>query len=91
MALIIDWRIGVGIFVVFALAFWFTRYVSLGSVLAAATFMIGFIVLHHDNIFIMAGGIFMALVALFMHRSNISRLVKGTEKKVHLIHRDLNK
>ena len=35
----------------------------------------------------MAGGIMLAALALFMHRSNIVRLIKGEESKVHLIHR----
>ena len=78
-------------FVVFALCFWLTRYVSLGSVLGAAVFGIGFGVLHIQEPWVMAAGIFLAVLAIFMHRSNIARLIKGTEKKVHLIHTYLNK
>ena len=47
--------------------------------------------LHHDNLYVMIGGIFMGLLAIYMHRGNIVRLCKGTESKVHLIHQDLNK
>ena len=90
-ALVIDWRIAIAILVVFVIAFWITRYVSLGSVLGAVTFSIGFVVLHHDNLIIMIGGICIGLLAIFMHRGNIVRLIKGTESKVHLIHRELNK
>ncbi len=90
-ALVLDWRIALAILVVFVAAFAITRYVSLGSVLGAVVFAIGFGVLHNDNLYVMAGGIFLGLLAIFMHRSNIVRLIKGTESKVHLIHQELNK
>ena len=90
-AVVIDWRIALLILAVFVITFVITRYVSLGSVLAALAFAIGFAVLHHDNWVLLCGGVFLGLLAVWMHRSNISRLMKGTESKVHLIHRDLNK
>ena len=91
VALVLDWRIGLMILAVFVVAFAITRYVSLGSVLGALTFAVGFAVLHNDNLPVMLGGIFLGVLALWMHRSNIVRLVQGKESKVHLIHRDLNK
>ena len=90
-ALVLDWRIALAVLAVFVIAFAITRYVSLGSVLGATVYAVGFGVLHHDNLFIMIGGIFLGLLAVYMHRSNIVRLCKGTESKVHLIHRELNK
>lgn len=90
-ALILDWRIALVMLAVFVIAFWITRYVSLGSVLGALTCSVGFGVVHYGDWVVMAGGIFIGLLAIFMHRSNIDRLIKGTESKVHLIHRDLNK
>ena len=90
-AIVVDWRIALAILAVFVIAFAITRYVSLGSVLGAVTFGAGFVVLHHNNLYIMIGGLLIAALAIFMHRSNIARLLKGTESKVHLIHRDLNK
>ncbi|MBQ9148980.1 MAG: glycerol-3-phosphate acyltransferase [Oscillospiraceae bacterium] len=80
----IDWRIGLLIFVVFATAYLLTQYVSLGSVLAAVTFGVGFAIFHHDNILMLAGGIFMGALTVFMHRGNILRLVKGEERKTNL-------
>ena len=91
VALVVDWRVALIILAVFVITFAITRYVSLGSVLAAAAFGIGFGVLHYDNLYIMIGGIFLGLLALWMHRSNILRLIQGKETKTHLIHRDLNK
>ena len=90
-AIVLDWRIAIAILIVFVITFAITRYVSLGSVLGAVTFAAGFAVLHYREPVVMAGGIVLAVLALYMHRSNIARLIKGKESKVHLIHRDLNK
>ena len=90
-ALVLDWRIGLAILAVFVIAFAITRYVSLGSILGAIVFALGFGLLHYDNLYVMIGGIFLGMLAIYMHRSNIIRLCKGTESKVHLIHRELNK
>lgn len=84
IAWMIDWRIGALIGVVFAAGYFLTQYVSLGSVLAAIAFGIGFVVFHHDNYPVMLGGLFMSLLTLFMHRGNIGRLIKGEERKTNL-------
>lgn len=84
VALAIDWRIAAIILGVFALAYLTTGYVSLGSVLGAAMFAVGFAIFHHNNLLVMLGGIFIGLLALFMHRSNIVRLIKGQERKTNL-------
>lgn len=91
VAVVLDWRIAIGILLLFAIVFAITRYVSLGSVLASVAFGAGFAVLHGDNVFLVVGGVFLAALAVFMHRGNIKRLLTGTEKKVHLIHREMNK
>ena len=84
IAWVVDWRIGLMIAVVFFTAYLLTQYVSLGSVLAAATFGVGFAIFHHDNLPVMLGGIFMGLLTIFMHRGNIVRLLKGEERKTNL-------
>ena len=88
IAFCIDWRIGAMIAVVFFGIYFLTKYVSLGSVLAAATFGIGFVIFHHDNLLVMIGGVFMAGLTLFMHRGNISRLLKGEERKTDLFRKE---
>ena len=80
----VDWRIALVILVVFFAAYLLSQYVSLGSVLAAAAFSISFIVFHNDNLTVMICGVFMGLLAVFMHRGNIVRLVKGQERKTNL-------
>lgn len=84
IALTIDWRIGVLILVVFIAVYLLTQYVSLGSVLAAAAFCVGFAALHYDNLPVMLGGVLMGLLTIFMHHGNISRLLRGEERKTNL-------
>ena len=84
IAWMVDWRIGGMIFVVFALVYGLTRYVSLASVLAAVTCGLGFGLFHWNNTLVLIGGVFMSLLTIFMHRGNISRLLKGQERKTNL-------
>ena len=88
IAICVDWRVAVLILAVFAIAYFITWYVSLGSVLAAIAFAVGFGVLHHTNPVVMLCGIFMGLLATFMHRQNIARLLKGEERKTNLFKKD---
>ena len=81
IALTIDWRIAVLILAVFVLAYFTTKYVSLGSVLASLAFAAGFVIFHYDNLSVAIGGVIMGLLAVFMHRGNIARLIKGQERK----------
>ena len=84
IAWMIDWRIGLLIGIVFFAVYLLTQYVSLGSVLAAVTFGIGFAIFHHDNTLVLIGGLLMSALTVFMHRGNIVRLVKGNERKTNL-------
>lgn len=84
IALVVDWRVALIILAVFFLAYLLTQYVSLGSVLAAFAFAVSFAVLHYQNLTVMLCGIAMGLMAVFMHRGNIQRLIKGEEQKTNL-------
>lgn len=84
IAVMVDWRIALLILAVFAGVYLITQYVSLGSVLAAATFGIGFALFHYDNLVLLLCGIFMSILTVFMHRGNIVRLLKGQEQKTDL-------
>ena len=84
VAMTLDWRIGLmilGFFLVFYLA---TQYVSLGSVMGAVGFSIAFLVFHHDNLPVAIIGFCLGALAVWMHRTNIVRLVKGQERKTNL-------
>lgn len=81
VALMLDWRVALILLAVFALTFILTRYVSLSSILAAVGFCVAFCVFYWDRPLIAAGGVFLGLLAIVMHRANIVRLCKGTENK----------
>ncbi len=81
VALLADWRCGLLALVVFAACLWLTRYVSLSSILGALSFAVAFAILYWQKPFVVAVGIILGLLIVFMHRSNIARLLSGTEKK----------
>ena len=80
----VDWRVAVILITVFALAYGLTQYVSLGSILAAASFSVSFIIFHHDNLWVMIPGVLLGLLTIWMHRANVVRLLKGQERKTNL-------
>ena len=81
VALCADWRCALIILAVFVICLYFTRYVSLSSVLAALAFSVSFALLHCAQPFVAVLGAAIGLLAIFMHRANIKRLLAGTEKK----------
>ena len=81
VALCADWRCALMILAVFAICLYITRYVSLSSVLGAAAFCISFLWLHWNEPFVATMGVVIGLLAIFMHRANIKRLLTGTERK----------
>ena len=84
VALSVDWRVGLIILGVFAVAYFLTWYVSLGSVLAAVTFGVCFCLMHYDTPVVMICGAVMGVLTVFMHRENIVRLLRGKERKTNL-------
>ena len=81
VALCADWRCALIILAVFAVSLAITRYVSLSSILGAVGFCISFLVLHWHEPVVAVIGVIIGLLAIFMHRANIKRLLAGTEKK----------
>lgn len=78
-------------------AFLITHYVSLGSLLVYAGFMIELVILGQLGIFgmeqslliemyIIAAGL--TIMAYYKHRENIKRLLSGTERKTYLTHKN---
>ena len=59
-----------------------TRYVSLGSVMAAALVPIFSLIFEKGNGKVFALMLALGLLAIFRHRGNIVRLIKGTERKL---------
>ena len=81
VALCADWRCALIILVVFAICLYFTRYVSLSSILGAAAFSLSFLLIHWSEPVVAVLGALIGVLAIFMHRANIKRLLAGTEKK----------
>ena len=80
MTLALDWRVALICWGFFLLLFLLTRYVSAGSIAAGASFIIalGFFYPYWPDII---AGTFCAVLLIWGHRSNISRLIHGTENK----------
>lgn len=81
VALCADWRCALIILAIFAVCLAITRYVSLSSILGAAGFCVSFVLLHYAQPLVAVLGVMIGLLAIFMHRANIKRLLAGTEKK----------
>ena len=88
LAILIDWRIALVVWGGFLLLFLLTRYVSLGSVFAGASFPFLSWYCYPDPVVVIlafcAGGL-----VVWKHRENIQRLVQGKERRFHF-HRDKN-
>ena len=82
LLLLLDWRIALVGWGVFAALWLTTRYVSLGSVAAAASFPFMTYFIFRDAV-TTALGTCIALLVLWAHRGNIKRLLNGTESKFH--------
>ena len=81
VAIVADWRCALIILAIFVICLAVTRYVSLSSVLAAVGFCVSFLVFHRHEPLVAVMGVLIGLLAIFMHRANIKRLLEGTEKK----------
>ena len=84
--LMIDWRIALVAWVGFLVLAVLTRYVSLGSVWAGASFPIATWFLYHDWVLLLLG-IAMGGLTVWKHRGNIHRLLTGTESKFSFHHK----
>lgn len=78
--MLFDWPIALGLLGVFIIILLLTKYVSLGSVIAAFLFPVVSVVLGRSSEAIIFSGIIAVLIIL-KHHTNISRLLNGTESK----------
>ena len=82
IALMLNWKLALLVWGSFLIPAAVTRYVSLGSVLAAAAFPVGtWLFVSHDPV-IMAFAAFLGILVIWMHRGNIKRLLKGEENRL---------
>lgn len=72
----------------FAIVYFSTWYVSLSSIAAALAVGISFAIWHFDHTLAVVMCSIMCLLALYMHRENIGRLLKGTERKTNFFKKE---
>lgn len=83
LLILLDWRIAVVSWGLFLLLSVLTKYVSLGSLAATASFPItAFFVYDHNMVYTILSVLVAALV-IYSHRANVKRLLSGTESKFH--------
>ena len=91
LILMMDWKITILCLIAFALTVGLTRYVSLGSLVITALFMISWIFLgqtgrlaltpaHLPESYVLV--FLIVAMAYWRHRANIKRLIAGTESKI---------
>ncbi len=91
-SLLIDWRIFLILISVFLVVLIFTKIVSLASLSAAVAYpvsalLVSFFVYAGDTSKLIVPTFFALLISIlviFKHKSNISRIMKGTEKRISI-------
>lgn len=91
-SLLIDWRIFLILISVFLVVLIFTKIVSVASLSAAvaypvSAFLVNLFVYSADTLRIIVPTSFALLISIlviFKHKSNISRIMKGTEKRISI-------
>ena len=87
IAIMLDWRIALVVWGGFIVLVLLTRYVSLGSCWAGASFPFATWFVYQDTV-LLALSILIGGLILYMHRANIHRLLTGTENKFSLHHKE---
>ena len=77
-----DWRIALAVFVISIATMAITKIVSLGSVLGSVLFIVFALIFKLSEPAYVVFTILLAVLAIYRHRANISRLIKGTESKL---------
>ncbi len=78
----IDWKVAIIVLVLAILIMAITRYVSLGSIVAAISYFIIILIYNLKSIQYVLFAFCIAALAVYRHKSNIKRLIKGTEAKL---------
>ena len=79
--LALNWQAGLIIAAVWAVITWFSRYVSLGSIIALALAPVIMWILKSPLAYVIYA-LIAAIYVIYLHRENIKRLIAGNENKV---------
>ena len=86
IAIMIDWRIALVVWGGFLILAALTRWVSLGSIWAGASFPFATWFVYHDWILLLLA-VFIGGLIVWKHRGNLRRILSGTESKFSLHHK----
>jgi len=79
---VLDWEIGLILLVSCLALMLITKYVSFGSCVGAVLFPVLVYMFHENNPVFITVAVIIGLLALVKHRTNIKRLIQGTESKL---------
>ena len=82
VAFMIDWKIGFILLIMAILVIAITRYVSLGSIIGVGFYPIFVWIRNPEQVVYIIFAFCIAILAIYRHKSNIQRLLKGTESKL---------
>lgn len=86
IAIMMDWRIALVVWGGFLILAVITKWVSLGSIWAGASFPFATLFVYQDVVlFVMA--VVIGWLIVWKHRGNLGRILKGTESKFSLHHK----
>jgi hypothetical protein len=83
MLIVFDWRVIAVMLAVFLIFSVSTRYISLGSIMAAAALPVCMLIFHFGHWFMFGEALLAGGLVIWLHRTNIGRLVKGCESKFY--------
>lgn len=84
LILILDWQMALVALSLFLLIVLISRYVSLGSCLTVLLVAIATVVRNYHRPWVVVGICLVTVLALWMHRGNLCRIFRGTERKISL-------
>ena len=77
-----DFKIGLIVLIVSLLIMATTKYVSLGSVMGAVLCILLSLILRWDDVYYILFTVIVGVLAIYRHKANIVRLLKGEENKL---------
>jgi len=80
--LMFDWRMAIVEIIIFVSIVAITKYVSVGSIVVSVVFFLWIYFVHDATLHMAFIAAAFPVSVIFMHRSNIKRLMQGTENKI---------
>lgn len=80
--IVFDWRLAAIAFLLFCLIVAVSKYVSLASMTVSVVFLLWVVFVIKADLHMILVTMMFPILVIFMHRSNIKRLIQGTENKI---------